>query len=715
MRQSDRLQKTAVGSEDRRIRHPEDNSGDRRPAPSPGDAARRRTSALPLLVLTVALLHLGAIGAHAQLPTFEWVAQVVGPAVGGSAHPSGIATDSAGNVVATGNILAGPYDFDPGPGTFNLTGIGGRNQVVWKLDSAGNFIFAKMIVFPTAANSVYRIAVDSADDIYVTGTFVGSADFDPGPGTSNMTSSGSDIYAVKLDSAGNFVWAVKTTGITANAASSQAIAVNSLDQLVITGTLARTGDFDPGPGTFFLGGPPLFDPYVWILDSAGGLVTAWQGTTLAGGGTLMFTAVALDAADNVHVLSRFQGTVDFDPGPGAVNLTAVGSPAAAVAKYDSAGNLLWAGKVDGTTPTGSVRVRGGLALDSAGNVYVAGHFFGEVDFDPGPGVSSVVGPNCCSSGFVAKLDNAGNLVTVGTQMVVTQVGGNLIASGHVEVDGADNVYLAGYFSGTVDLDPGPGVVNASTSGRDGFLLKLDSSLVFEDVGTIQPDAWRKIHVDASGNLFFGTGVKTGDDIDPGAGTETITAGGFRDGVIVKLGGGPTDTDGDTVPDGSDLCAGTAGGDPVDAVGCSDAQVDGDGDGVCDPGAISNGPSMCIGTDNCPADANANQDDNDGDGIGDVCDPDDDNDGIPDELDQCADSNQDPTVVIGGCDSGVPNTLLGTGCGLSDLIADLAAAATNSGGFTSAVAHLMNDLKAAGIITGQQKGAIQSCAGSADIP
>ena len=218
-----------------------------------------------------------------------------------------------------------------------------------------------------------------------------------------------------------------------------------------------------------------------------------------------------------------------------------------------------------------------------------------------------------------------------------------------------------------------------------------------------------------------------------------------DGVAV------TDTDGDGVPDTSDLCPGTSIANPVDANGCSDVQVDADFDGVCDPDAVSSGPSICTGSDNCPADVNANQDDNDGDalgdvcdddddndgildtadncplidnptqddndldGQGDVCDPDDDNDGIPDVLDQCADSDQAPTVVIGGCDSGVPNTLLGTGCGLSDLIADLAAGATNQGSFTSTVAHLLNDLKKAGIITGQQKGAIQSCAGGAAIP
>ena len=93
----------------------------------------------------------------------------------------------------------------------------------------------------------------------------------------------------------------------------------------------------------------------------------------------------------------------------------------------------------------------------------------------------------------------------------------------------------------------------------------------------------------------------------------------------------------------------------------------------------------------------------------------DGDGVPDGRDKCIGSSRSATVVIDGCNSGVPNTTFATGCRITDQINDCAVGASNHGKFVSCVSHLTNDLKKAGIITGAQKGAIQSCAGGANIP
>ncbi len=118
----------------------------------------------------------------------------------------------------------------------------------------------------------------------------------------------------------------------------------------------------------------------------------------------------------------------------------------------------------------------------------------------------------------------------------------------------------------------------------------------------------------------------------------------------------TDTDGDGIADAVDLCPGTAPAAPVDSNGCSQAQVDADGDGACDPGAPSGGPGPCTGTDNCPTTPNPTQSNVDGDALGDACDPDADNDGYTNVAESGApvcsgavnDDDTDDALVNDGC-------------------------------------------------------------------
>ncbi len=93
----------------------------------------------------------------------------------------------------------------------------------------------------------------------------------------------------------------------------------------------------------------------------------------------------------------------------------------------------------------------------------------------------------------------------------------------------------------------------------------------------------------------------------------------------------------------------------------------------------------------------------------------DNDGVPDSQDSCSDSIMTPTIIIDDCNSSVPNVVFPDGCTISDKIQQCTVEAQNHGQFVSCVAHLTDELKKAGVITGKQKGAIQSCAAEANIP
>jgi len=113
----------------------------------------------------------------------------------------GIAVDSSDNVYTTG-LFGETADFDPGTGTADLTSAGGDDIFVSKLDSSGNFVWAKRMG-GTDYDRGYGVAVDSSGNVYTTGDFLGTADFDPGAGTANLTSAGlADIFVSKLGNDG---------------------------------------------------------------------------------------------------------------------------------------------------------------------------------------------------------------------------------------------------------------------------------------------------------------------------------------------------------------------------------------------------------------------------------------------------------------------------------------------------------------------------------
>ncbi len=111
-------------------------------------------------------------------------------------------------------------------------------------------------------------------------------------------------------------------------------------------------------------------------------------------------------------------------------------------------------------------------------------------------------------------------------------------------------------------------------------------------------------------------------------------------------------------------------------------------------------------DNCPAVANSDQANYDHDSQGDACDSDDDNDGVDDVNDANPFSNIQPTVTVGSCNSNVPNVVFPNGQTMMDRIS--AIVAKNAGDFASQLSAITNEAKNLGLMTGAQKGAIQSC-------
>ena len=306
------------------------------------------------------------------------------------------------------------------------------------------------------------VAVDSSGNTYVAGDFTGAADFDPGVGTANLTSTGnSDAYVVKLNSSGTYVWARQFGGTGADHGSS--VAVDSSGNTYVAGHFSGTADFDPGVGTANLTSTGNSDAYVVKLNSSGVYVWAkkFGGTDFDYG-----FSVAVDSSGNTYVAGYFRGTVDFDPGANTVELWSRGSEDAFVVKLNSSGVYVWAKRFGGTGYDYGFSV----AVDSSGNTYVAGHFSGTADFDPDDINFNNLTSNGSQDAFVVKLNSSGVYVWA------KRFGGTDYDYGFsVAVDSSGNTYVAGYFTNSADFDPGIGTANLTSAGNyDAFVVKLNS-------------------------------------------------------------------------------------------------------------------------------------------------------------------------------------------------------------------------------------------------
>jgi uncharacterized protein (AIM24 family) len=250
------------------------------------------------------------------------------------------------------------------------------------------------------------VAVDGNGHCWLAGNFRGTCDFDPGPGVSSLTSRGlTDIFLARYGMDGSFR-AVYQAGGTGQDICSPGAMRSDGTNLYLTGRFGGTADFDPGTGVSNLtavGGNNLF---LASYDGTGTLRWAFNmptsGEVTGQGGH----RVALDASANCYVAGWSGGTTDFDPNPFSTsNLVAHSTNAADVflAKYTSAGSLLWMHGFGSTNPGGAFNnIAAGLALDSDGSAFITGQFYGpDADFDPSGDTAALtsMGQNDC---FVAK-------------------------------------------------------------------------------------------------------------------------------------------------------------------------------------------------------------------------------------------------------------------------------------------------------------------------
>jgi hypothetical protein len=291
----------------------------------------------------------------------------------GKEFVDGVAVDLSGNLLAAGYTIKLN---DDGTSTYS-------NVQIAKFSPTGSSLWLKQLGNSTGTSggeAAHAIAADAAGNIIVAGQFRGTVDFDPGSGTRYVTTTATESgFVLKLTPAGGFTWVSPFLGKSAGAkADCKDLALDASGNIVVGGYYRGPVDFDPGKKTLLL--PSYSDTsgggFIAKLTSAGAL--SWAQPVGYGGGYAALEDLTLDAAGNVYVTGTFQGQVDFNPAAATNYLRSNGATDVFVAKFSSAGIYAWAVSFGGSYLDGS----SGIAVDNAGNIYVAGYYHQSVDFDP---------------------------------------------------------------------------------------------------------------------------------------------------------------------------------------------------------------------------------------------------------------------------------------------------------------------------------------------
>ena len=358
--------------------------------------------------------------------------------------------DNYDNVYSVGYFESTNMDINPGEEEEIVEALGEDDIFIQKLDSDGNFLWAK-VIGTTTSEQANGIDGDSDGNIYITGSFSSTIDFDPNAGIYEVSPEGeSETFVLKLDSEGNFVW-VQTYGITESVSKGHSIHITNDDNILIGGTCPTHMSFnDEEDGLVGYDGG-----YILSIDIEGnynwdskfysvGIDVVYDIATDADGG-IFFTG-------NAGTLMHF-GDDEIGDGLG------VSSIGIYIVKMNSSGDLIW-----GKTYSGGAYVQAyALTVDGNGDVYATGRIDFDTDFGDGDNEIIVSGFISPGKAYMAKFDGEDG-ITHWAQGLTN------INNACLDVEIIDNtyVYAVGYFMETVDFDPTESIFNLTAPGTTDY-------------------------------------------------------------------------------------------------------------------------------------------------------------------------------------------------------------------------------------------------------
>jgi len=224
--------------------------------------------------------------------------------------------------------------------------------------------------------------------------------------------------------------------------------------------------------------------------------------------------IAVGSSGDIFVAGIFEGSIDFDPTSAQDIRTVAQKSGFFLSCFSPDGKYLWTRCWGGGAR--GVQSVSGMAFDDRGDLYIAGVFFGNVDFDPGPSEDK---HNAWGGAYLLKLDGDG-------QYIWARTWGD--ENGSAETDafaiGPDgDICVAGTFRGTVDLDPSETALQVSSdTAHKIYLSKFtpDGALAWARVwGGEDPSHPFCAAFDVQGDIYAVGWVGGSIDFDPGPGTD----------------------------------------------------------------------------------------------------------------------------------------------------------------------------------------------------
>ncbi|MCD6019040.1 MAG: hypothetical protein K0S53_2161 [Bacteroidetes bacterium] len=455
---------------------------------------------------------------------FVWAQQMGGAS---SDNATSVCTDASGNVYSAGTF-SGTSDFDPSTSTaFNLTATaGGYDIYISKLNSSGAFQWAVKIG-NASTEYINGLATDASGNVYATGSFSGTVDFNPSATTNTLVSAGGrDIFVLKLTTAGAYSWAKRMGGISDD--QGNAVVVDNSANVYTTGYYNGTANFNPA-GTYTLTNYGAKDIYVSCLNSAGTFVWA---QAMSGSSDEEGLGLSLSGS-YLFVTGYFNGSTDFDRQTSIGYLTSFGSEDVFVSRRSTS-----TGGSSNTIQLGGTNSDRGFSVanDPSGNVLVTGYFRGSADFDPDVSVANLASTSGGYDAFICKLDGTVNMYYSWASKIGS---GSYDAGQSIKTDILGNVYTTGNFGDVADFDPSATASYTITPGSmDVFVSKLTAAGAFVWAkswgSTGGGDEGKSIALDASGNVYTTGRFTNTCDFDPSAGTYSLTTAGSDEIFVHKL-------------------------------------------------------------------------------------------------------------------------------------------------------------------------------------